>query len=131
MPYQVEFVAGGTGIHLTGAGTVLGSEIVAGAFEAHRDPVRARGLRYALVDLTELTVLQITTEEIRQVVAEDKITAKFAPGAFVAIVAPRDYVFGMARMWQAFAEVTGWETAVFRDRAEAIEWLKASRVWPE
>ena len=26
MPYQVEFVAGGAGIHLTGAGTVLGSE---------------------------------------------------------------------------------------------------------
>ena len=131
MPYQVEFVAGGTGIHLTGAGTVLGAEIVAGAFEAHRDEARARGLRYGLVDLTELTVLQITTEEIRDTVAEDRVTAALAPGIFVAIVAPRDYVFGMARMWQAFAEVTGWETAVFRDRAEAIEWLRASRVWPE
>jgi hypothetical protein len=36
----------------------------------------------------------------------------------------------MARMWQVFAEDTGWVTQVFRARAGAIEWLRMNKVWP-
>jgi hypothetical protein len=42
----------------------------------------------------------------------------------VAIVAPSDLAFGIARMWEAFAEVTRWNTHVFRSRAEADPWLR-------
>ena len=105
MPYHVEFVRRGHRFHLTGSGTVLGSEIVAGAARPIATRPGRAALRYALVDLTELTEFRVTTEEVRQIVAEDMITARLAPGVVVAIVAPRDYAFGMARMWQAFAEV--------------------------
>lgn len=131
MTYQVEFKHEGTGFHLTGFATVLGSEIIAAAAEAHRDEARARRLRYALVDLADLTEFRVATEEVRLIVAEDMITARLAPRIVVAIVAPRDYAFGMARMWQVFAEDTGWTTQVFRGRAEAIEWLRENSVWPE
>jgi hypothetical protein len=53
------------------------------------------------------------------------------PNMLVAIAAPRDYAFGMARMWQAFVEDTGWNTAVFRSRAAASDWLRENKVWPE
>ena len=41
----------------------------------------------------------------------------------VAIIAPQDAPFGMARMWEAFAHDTGWQTQVFHDRPAADLWL--------
>ena len=83
MAYRIEFMQDGTGFHLTGLATVLGSEIIAAAAEAHRDEARARRLRYALVDLADLTEFRVATEEVRLIVAE------------------------------------------------AIEWLRENKVWPE
>ena len=34
-----------------------------------------------------------------------------------------DVVFGMVRMWEVFAQTTGWSIGVFRFRKDADEWL--------
>lgn len=45
----------------------------------------------------------------------------------VAIVAPRDAVFGVARMFAAFGEMVGIRAAVFRDEPGAMTWLARER----
>jgi hypothetical protein len=42
-----------------------------------------------------------------------------------AVVVSRDVTFGMARMFQAFAEATPVETQVFRNMDEARQWVMA------
>ena len=41
----------------------------------------------------------------------------------VAFCTPADMNFGLARMWEALADETGWEIQVFRSKAEATAWL--------
>jgi hypothetical protein len=41
----------------------------------------------------------------------------------VAVVAPRDLSFGLARMYEAFADSIPWDFTVFRTIDEALTWL--------
>ncbi len=48
-----------------------------------------------------------------------------------AIVAPRDAMFGMMRMFEVFAQKSFRATAVFRTLAEAEAWLATQQLQPE
>jgi hypothetical protein len=120
--YSTEFVEGGV-IHV-GTGVVDGAEIIAAAIEEHRLEDRARRLRFGLVDLTDVTDLQVTSEHVRRIALENLTLAKLTPGAVVAVAAPSDVAFGMARMWQTFASRTGWQILIVRSKAAATEWLR-------
>jgi len=122
VPYSTEFVEDGV-IHL-GTGVVEGAEIIAAAVEEHRIDDRARRLKFGLVDLTDVTDLRVTSEQVRRVAEENLMLSKLAPGAVVAVVAPSDLMFGMARMWQAFASRTEWQIQIVRSRAAATAWLR-------
>jgi hypothetical protein len=125
MPYTTEFVDEGTGVINVGSGIVTGLELITAAIEIHRVEERARRLTHGLTDLTDVQELRVTPDEIKRVAVENHITASLAlPGAVVAIVAPRDHPFGMARMWEALVDDTSWKTHVFRTRAEANAWLR-------
>lgn len=44
-------------------------------------------------------------------------------GGRCAVVAPTDVLYGLSRLAGTYAELSGIETRVFRDAAEAIAWL--------
>jgi hypothetical protein len=46
------------------------------------------------------------------------------PGLLVGVVAERNVVFAIARMWEAFIEGIGWETKIFPSMAEAQVWVR-------
>jgi len=129
MSYTTEFIDDGRGVLHVGTGVVHGDEIHAGAMEDHRVEARARALRFGLVDLTDVTELRITSEDVRAIAAESHITARLAPHVSVAIVAPRDSIYGMARMWEILVEGTGWtsgSSACARKRSNGC----ARCAWP-
>jgi hypothetical protein len=43
----------------------------------------------------------------------------------VAVIAPRDLSFGLARMYSAFADSIPWDFVVFREVDTALAWLRA------
>jgi hypothetical protein len=125
MPYTTELIDGGRGVLHVGTGVLTGAEILAGARAAHSAPGRVGKFTHGLTDLSGVTELRLTAEEVRRISEENRITARIAvPGAPVAIVATSELVFGMARMWEVHVEDTGWTTRVFRSRAEAEAWLR-------
>lgn len=129
MPFSTEYVGEGRGVRLVGTGLLTGQEILEAKQGLLRSPDRIKGLAYGLVDMTDVTELQITRDDVLEFVAVDVQIAALVPRVLaVAVVAPGDLAFGLARMWEAFAEVTGWNTHVFRSRAEAEPWL---RPWVE
>jgi hypothetical protein len=75
-----------------------------------------------LLDLGPMTSLP-ESEQLREVTrAVDRLKARVAWGA-CAIVARRDALFGMSRMFEIFAEGLFARTRVFREREAAQDWL--------
>lgn len=127
MPYITTFVDDGRCVVHTGEGVLTGEEMLAGALRARAEVERAHRLECGLVDLSAVTELRATPEDLRRLAEAQMVTARMVPHAVAAVVAPADHSFGMARMWEAYADATGWITRVFRDRAAADAWLKETR----
>jgi hypothetical protein len=112
-------------VYLAGTGLLTGQEILDAKTRLLRESDRLKGLHYGLIDLTDVTELRVTRDVVLEFVQVDMQIALIVPRPLaVAIVAPSDLAFGIARMWEAFAEVTRWNTHVFRSRAEADPWLR-------
>jgi hypothetical protein len=126
MAYPTEFVDAGRGVIHIGSGTVTGSDIVDGAKRSLQAAQDGMPLRYALTDTSAITTFSISADDIRNIARINMDLSRILRIFSVAIIAPSDHAFGMARMWQAHAHATEWETAVFRDAGEARRWLAAS-----
>ena len=105
-----------------GSGTVKASEI----FEAKAtlDLNRLKAVLFAIVDFQETQELDLTMNEIRDLARVEETLSQSAPNTCVAIVAPKDPHFGLARMWEIFVETSGWKTGVFRTFKEACCWAR-------
>jgi len=74
-----------------------------------------------LLDGTALTAIDITIDNIRQVVR----SKLFSPASRRAVVVSSTFIYGMARMIQTYNELSQGSTSVsiFRDRPSALKWL--------
>ena len=77
-----------------------------------------------LLDLVDMTSTPDTSQLKEVVHALDRPEVRW--GA-CAIVASRDVVFGMLRMFEVFAEGKFESTRVFREREQAWSWLRSER----
>jgi len=94
------------------------------------DADAVRHVREVLVLLGDVTRLEVDRRP-RSPGRRDRPRAGEAhPRAAVAIVAPKDEVFGMARMWEMMVVFTEWKIQVFRSREEADLWLESERQVP-
>ena len=125
MPTSSEFVRDGRGFLLTGSGVLTGEEMMSAKAVLESDPEAFRRLAFGLADLSDVTELKLTGDDVRALAYMDRRLALVNPNICVAVVAPKGVVFGMARMWEVLAEPTGWPTAVFRDLKEAESWIEA------
>jgi len=67
------------------------------------------------------------SQDLREVTqAVKRLTDRVGLGS-CAIVASRDVLFGMSRMFEVFAEGLFARTHVFRERRDAERWLASSR----
>ncbi len=125
--YSIEFNEHRQVLRFVGSGRLTGHEIIGAKQALLTTEDQVRLVRAFLVNLANVDVLEISGEEMRQIIGLDAQLSALAPHAAVAIVAPRDHVFGLARMWEAHADTVGWTTAVFRSAAEANAWLEQRR----
>ncbi|HZE96238.1 MAG TPA: hypothetical protein VE981_04355 [Planctomycetota bacterium] len=115
---------------LSGSGIMTGAELIATTRGMVEDADAVRHVREVLVLLGDVTRLEVDSDHVRQVVEIDRALVKLIPRAAVAIVAPKDEVFGMARMWEMMVVFTEWKIQVFRSREEADLWLESERQVP-
>ena len=80
-------------------------------------------LPHGLVDLSAVTDLQLSAEEVELIAVENHIAAASITHAIVAVIATKDLASGMARMWEAMVSGTNWRTRAFRDAEAARAWL--------
>ena len=125
MPYTMEFTNEGKGLLRRGWGVVRGQEIIDSNHELLADAPRLGALAYARADFTEASGVEISAEDIHRIVESNTKMAKINPSVVVVVIAPRDAMFGMARMWETLADSTGWKTKVVRTAPEADAWLES------
>ncbi len=83
---------------------------------------------HELIDLTGVTELQITSEDVYVIAWTEKRLNLNKAKRLRAVVAPTDFFFGMCRMYEMITEASETEIQVFRDLASAAKWLNLS--WP-
>jgi hypothetical protein len=123
MPVEIIYLDNGRGLLVKCCAPLSGNDKIKTNEVLLRSPDELAKLRYLVIETTS-GEFHCSTEEVRIISAQDKQIAKIAPqDLHVALIVPSDVDFGMARMWQVFAEETGWQTAVFRSCAGAGTWL--------
>lgn len=125
--YTREVVEQGTLLILQASGLLAGDELVATTRTLVDEGPTLTHVRTVLVLLDDVTQLAVGAEHVQKVVDLDRRLVGFIPKADVAIVASRDEVYGMARMWEMMVGIPTWKIEVFRSRAEADAWIAERR----
>lgn len=125
MPYLTEFIDGGKGVVRIGMGVVTGQEILKAVMAWDTDNPPLEWITHALIDLTEVSAMDISAEEIRRIAEVDKASSKKMGRVHVAIAASQDIAFGMSRMYSGLTVSTGWIVNILRTRPEATAWLRS------
>jgi hypothetical protein len=125
MPIQLEFVHDGLGVIYRCEGTLGLQHFSVANDQLLAAPDRIRKLKYAVIDAALMEPTFFSPSEMDGIVLQDLQIASYAmPGLLVALVAERNVVFALARMWEAFIEGIGWETKIFPSLAEAQDWVR-------
>jgi hypothetical protein len=125
MPIQLEFVYDGLGVIYRCEGRLGLQHFSVANDRLLASPERIRKLKYALIDAVSMEPTFFSPSEMDGILLQDRQIASYAvPGLLVALVAERNVVFALARMWEAFIEGIGWETKIFPSIAEAQDWVR-------
>ena len=102
------------------SGNVTAAEILNHQNLLMRDPDFDPTFRQ-LLDFSGTTNVSVSSDEVRMLATRNF----FARGSRRCIVAPTAEIFGLARMFQTFRELSGGEEEIqiFKDRNEAWHWL--------
>ena len=125
MPVEIKDCDDGLGVTISGRDSITDQQWL-DEFKKHltQEEDKFRKYRYSLSDYSAVTEVDVSNASI-QALAELCIQAsKINPYPVVAIVAPSDLAFGLARMTETLISETYWKTEVFRSRQEAVEWIK-------
>lgn len=124
MPIQIEVRHDAMGVIYHCSGDLTIDDFIAANATFLLTPNEILKWRYTLIDLTAAESMDISYSDVSGVVSQNKtIAAKAVPGVLLAVASPRDYSYGLARMWEALVEHVGWETMTFRSVAEAESWI--------
>ncbi|MBU4317604.1 MAG: hypothetical protein KKF30_10045 [Proteobacteria bacterium] len=126
MPYQIEYIEPEGGLIVSWMGKINGDEVIQSYHERFSPLERLKKLRYIITDYTDMTDFELAPEDIKTIAGITNHAAQENRHVYAAAIMPTDISFGLARMFQFYADddTTGWETLVTRTRKEAEDWLR-------
>jgi hypothetical protein len=122
MPMNIAYIGDG-GILTRGEGVVTGSEIKEVNEIIYESLEKIRKILYQICDLTNVSDTSVSNAEIEELAIQDKEASEINPNMFIAVVCEKDFIFGLARMWEAFTDGARIETMVFRKMEDAQQWI--------
>ena len=125
MPVTYRIDATEKRIHTTCSGVVTLQEVIDHFQALRQDPVRS-GFLDVLLNVTDAEALPDSNQlmNVRATLASIRDQVQFG---ICAVVAGRDAMFGMMRMFEVFAGQYFQAIRVFREPAEAEKWLVSQR----
>ena len=114
------------GIMSIASGELTGEAFVEAVRQVNEFAVKTKPLCYTFFDCERLTAISITVGHLAQAAMCAIEAAKhMETERIVAIYASDEYTYRLALIYMTFIEQTGWEAWAFRDRCEAVAWLRS------
>ena len=124
MGIEVSLTVDGFGVRYRSWDVLTGKDLIE-AHERLREEVRRKpDIRYLFVDHSAVTRQTIDTGSLRILAERSHEVLDLLPDGIVAIVAPKDVLFGLSRMWEMLADQPVLVSHVARTPAEAVAWLR-------
>ncbi len=132
MPIEYH-IAHGQYLIFNATDTVTGDEILKANEWLYSEFLEDDLARFQLWDFSAATEIRVDIDKIRKMAEQDKRAAQSLAKLVVACVAPDDLIYGLSRMWQAFADDAAIDAHVFRDHQSAEAWMlaKIAQVTPD
>ena len=80
--------------------------------------------KYQIIDLSKCASADILSSDVKDVVLMHKEGLVLSSKLKVGMIAPSDFLFGMSRIYKAYAESIGLEVLIFRDKEKCYLWLE-------
>ena len=126
MVVSLEFLNDSHGVKATVSGEVTGEALVQAVRQVNAFAASTGSIFYTFFDCERLRAISVTVGDLAAAAMCAIESAKLRKNdRVVAIYASDEYSYRLARIYMTFIEQTGWEAWAFRDRAEAIEWLRS------
>ncbi len=122
MPIERKHLDGG-GSLFVGTGTLTGTDILTAINAVHQTEEKTHAVIFQIADFRLVEKVEVSSEDVKRISERDKLTATINPNLISAVVAEKDIVFGMSRMWQSYTDEASVVTAVFRSMDEAESWV--------
>ena len=126
MGVSLEFLSDNHGVRATAAGELTGADFVSAVRQANLFAARVAPICYTFFDCDRLKVITVNTGDLASAALCAIEAAKLrGTERVVAIYASDEYAYRLALIYMTFIEQTGWEAWAFRDRGEAVAWLRS------
>jgi hypothetical protein len=129
MPLDVVYEREGAGVLVTGTGIVRGAEFIAMNRRIYAADFLPR-LRYQIVDISRVERHEVSAAEIQLCARQDREAAAQNPQLLIAVVAGDQLGFGLARMWEAYADDPVLKTRVYKSIEDARAWVESQSSAP-
>ncbi len=123
MPLNLKYIDDAKGIYVTLEGKVTLDDLKAGALEAYSEE-HIQNQIYQIIDFTSCSSFDLSSSDMQEIAKIDIEASKINPNIKIAIIAPSDLAFGMCRVYEAYADETGFDIMVLRSREEAASWIQ-------
>ena len=123
MSINLTFTNDKQGIYAALEGKVTLKDFITGAAEAYSEE-NIQIQRYQIIDFTNCTSFELSSNDMQQIAKIDKEASETNPNIIIAIIATTDVAFGMSRVYEAYADETGFDIMVFRNSEDAEAWIQ-------
>jgi hypothetical protein len=114
----------GNGILLKAHGVLTAHDVREANAQIYSSPEAIRKISYQISDYTGVTEIRMSSSEVEALAQEDSRAAAIHPNMLLAVVADKDIVFGLLRMWHISVETEAQNIHVFRTLPEAEAWIR-------
>lgn len=127
MPVSIKIADGGLGIVLTAHGYLPMQEVLQANLDFLEHYAQEfLSCRYWLVDGSQIEATDGDFAQIHRLASIHIQASNRNPELVFAVYSAKEYVLGLAKMWEMLAEATGWEINIFRSAEEAKAWIRSS-----
>ena len=123
MAIYLKFNDDRTGLEAIASNQVTISDFMGACSEAFNN-TNVVNQKYQILDFSQCTDFELSSDDINNLSQLAINASKINPNIIMAIIAPTDLVFGMSRVYEVYAEESGFKIKVFREKSQAESWVE-------
>jgi len=111
------------GLIVTAIGIVDGKEFLDKMKEFFSDEQAIQSYRYGLNDFTQLEKFNISSKQIFSLAKLHTKASKINQNLIVGFAINKPIIYGLVRIWMAYASATGWQVNIKKTLPEIESWI--------